>query len=41
MIVGDFKEKIDVVRELHVTYINNKDKLIKEKEKSDIANQEN
>lgn len=33
--------KIDVVRELHVTYINNKDKLIKEKEKSDIANQEN
>lgn len=24
-----------------VTYINNKDKLIKEKEKSDIANQEN
>ena len=24
------KGKIDVVRELHVTYINNKDKLIKE-----------
>ena len=33
--------KIDVLRRLHDTYISNKNKYIKEKEKIDIANQDN